>query len=234
MDVNEAPVVVDDAATTDEDTPVTISATSLLSNDSDPDADTLSIVGIDTTGTRGLVTDHGNGTYTYDPNDQFHYLAVGESTTDSFKFTVSDGCGGTATATARITITGVGDVVIDTCTVRATPIRALNYIKMSGHFDIPEAEIVPGEKIQVRILAPGGSVLFEEAITIRAADLRRGAYTYRTFLPRSPLGGVTLLTLDARRHTFELWVGGLGLSGLRYPLTLKLTVGDYLGCGQTK
>jgi len=234
LDANEAPVVVDDAATTDEDTPVTLSAASLLDNDTDPDADTLSIGGIDSTGTRGLVIDNGNGTYTYDPNGQFHYLAVGESTTDSFTYTVSDGRGGTAIATATVTITGASDLTIDKYSVRSSKIPANNCCKMSGSFDIPGAEVVAGERIHVRILVPDGSALFDEVITIRAADLRQGVYTYRTSLPKGSSGAVTLLKLDTTRHTFELWVEGLDLSGLSYPLTLKLTVDDYLGSGQTR
>ncbi len=233
IDVNEPPVVVNDTAKTDEDTPVIISAGRLLSNDSDPDGDTLSIVGIDTTGTRGLVTDNGNGIYKYDPNGQFDYLPAGASATDSFLVTVSDGHGATATGAVTITVAGASDLRIDQYSVRSSKIRANNYIKMSGYFDVPEAKIVAGGQIQVQILASGGPKLFEGVITINAADLRQGVYTYRASLPKGSSGAVTLLKLDTRRHTFELCVAGLDLSGLSYPLTLKLAVGDYTGSGQT-
>ena len=42
---NDAPVAVDDPATTVEDTPVTISAAALLANDTDVDGDTLTVTG---------------------------------------------------------------------------------------------------------------------------------------------------------------------------------------------
>jgi len=47
------------------------------------------------------------GTFTYDPNGQFEYLQAGDSTTDSFTYTVSDASGDTDTATVTITINGI-------------------------------------------------------------------------------------------------------------------------------
>ena len=44
----------------------------VLINDSDPNGnDVLSVAGVDLTGTRGLVIDNGDGTFTYNPNGQF-------------------------------------------------------------------------------------------------------------------------------------------------------------------
>jgi protocadherin Fat 4 len=232
-DVNEPPVVVNDTATTDEDTPVIISAASLLSNDSDPDADMLSIVSIDTAGTRGSVIDNGDGTYTYDPRGQFDYLPIGASAADSFLVTVGDGHGLTATGTVTITVTGTSDLVIDKYSVRSGKTTDNNCIKMSGSFDIPETELVAGERIRVRIFASSGPKLFDDVITIDAADLRQGVYTYRVSLPKGSSGAVALLKLDTRRQTFDLWVEGLDLSRLSYPLKLQLGVGDYVGSAQT-
>ena len=45
---------------------------------------------IDTTGTKGIVTDNGNGTFSYDPNGAFN-LALGTTATDTFNYTVKDG-----------------------------------------------------------------------------------------------------------------------------------------------
>jgi len=105
--VNDMPVANNDAATTDEDTAVNID---VLGNDSDIDGDALSVAGIDTAGTTGLVTDNGNGTYRYDPNGEFEYLGVGESAIDAFNYTIIDSNGGTDTAAVIVTITGVNDV----------------------------------------------------------------------------------------------------------------------------
>jgi len=59
-----------------------------------------------------LLTLNTNGTLTYNPNGQFEALKNGEITTDSFTYTLSDGNGGTDTATVTATITGVNDAPV--------------------------------------------------------------------------------------------------------------------------
>ncbi len=108
---NAAPIAQDDSGagfTTDEDTIFTTG--SVLDNDTDPNGDILVVAGLNTTGTLGLVTDNGDGAFGYDPNGQFEYLAVGEQVSDTFTYTVSDGHGGTDTATVTVKVTGVNDV----------------------------------------------------------------------------------------------------------------------------
>ncbi len=87
---------------------------SVLANDNHPESSTLSVQSIDTTGTLGQVTDNGDGTFTYDPNGQFEYLAAGEQATDTFTYTLNDGSGDAATAIVTITTTGVleGEYII--------------------------------------------------------------------------------------------------------------------------
>ncbi len=105
---NQVPTANDDGYSTDKDTPITTG--NVLLNDIDPDiTDTLSIDSFDTTGTKGIVTDNGDGTFKYNPNGQFGDLNEGESASDTFIYTVSDGNGGTDTATVTIVITGVYD-----------------------------------------------------------------------------------------------------------------------------
>ncbi len=95
--VNDNPTAVDDAATTDEDTPITIS---VLGNDSDVDGDSLTVSGV-TQGAHGVVTNNGTNA-SYSPASNFNG-------NDSFTYTVSDGHGGTATATVNVTINAVND-----------------------------------------------------------------------------------------------------------------------------
>ncbi len=113
--LNDPPLAEDDAAITNEDNPVTVSAPGVLDNDSDPNVgDTLTVTSVDTSGTVGAVTAwDADGSFTYDPNGQFEYLQAGGSTTDNFTYTVSDGNGGSDTATVTITINGVNDVPTD-------------------------------------------------------------------------------------------------------------------------
>ncbi len=54
------------------------------------------------------VTLNADGTIDYDPNGAFDFLQVGESTTDTFTYTIADQ-EGSETATVTVTITGVND-----------------------------------------------------------------------------------------------------------------------------
>lgn len=93
--VNDAPVARDDSATTEQDTAVTIN---VLGNDSDVDGDVVSISSFDATSTGGgTITDNGDGMLTYSP-------LAGFAGTDSFGYTVSDGNGGTGSATVTIDV----------------------------------------------------------------------------------------------------------------------------------
>ena len=112
--VNTDPIATDDGTPdptgfiTDEDTQFTTA--NVLLNDADVDSgDVLSVSSVDTTGTVGLVTDNGDGTFDYDPNGAFETLGVGDSATDSFVYTVSDASGGSDTAVVSITVQGVND-----------------------------------------------------------------------------------------------------------------------------
>ncbi len=103
---NQAPDAVDDPnVTTDEDNATTIA---VLANDSDPDGDALTLTGLDTSGTLGTATVNGNSV-DYDPGSAFQSLAAGETATDSFGYSVSDGRGGVDSATVTVTVNGLDE-----------------------------------------------------------------------------------------------------------------------------
>jgi hypothetical protein len=96
--VNDLPVAVDDSATTDEDTAVTVA---VLSNDTDLDNDTLDVV--NTTGvTNGSAVVNANETITFTPAEGFHG-------TVTFDYSMTDGNGGSDVGTVTITINPVND-----------------------------------------------------------------------------------------------------------------------------
>ncbi|SMF94270.1 CshA-type fibril repeat-containing protein [Methylomagnum ishizawai] len=97
-----APVVTDDSATTDEDVPVTIKA---LQNDSDPEGDTLTIVGV-ADPANGTATAGNGGIVTYKPDAGF----VG---TDNFTYSVSDGQGHTSVGSITVTVDSGAPVALD-------------------------------------------------------------------------------------------------------------------------
>lgn len=104
---NEVPVAGNDGANTAEDSATANLIATLLANDSDPDGDSLHVVSVDATSTRGLVDfDMTAQTLVYDPNGAFDSLREGQTDTDSFTYTISDG-ELTATAVATVIIDGV-------------------------------------------------------------------------------------------------------------------------------
>jgi hypothetical protein len=76
----------------------------VLTNDSDVDNDTLSVDSV-TQPTNGTASINLNGTIRYTPNADFNG-------SDSFDYTISDGNGGTATATVNITVNEVPEAII--------------------------------------------------------------------------------------------------------------------------
>jgi VCBS repeat-containing protein len=105
---NAPPVVGNVSASTDKHTAIDIN---VLSSDSDPDGDTLTVTGVNTTGTQGTVAINPNGSIHYDPNGQFNGLSQGQTATDTFGYTVSDGFQ-TASGTVTVTISGVNDAPV--------------------------------------------------------------------------------------------------------------------------
>jgi len=95
--INDAPVGVDDDATTDEDVAVVVD---LIGNDTDPDSGSLTISSLGTP-TSGSVIDNGDGTVTYTPNPEF-------AGSDSFTYSVTDGLL-SDDALANITVAVVND-----------------------------------------------------------------------------------------------------------------------------
>ena len=89
--MNSAPDAVDDRESTPFETPVDIA---VLTNDSDPDGDPLSVVDF-TQPQNGTLVLNADGTFTYTPD-------AGFSGDDFFNYTISDGNGGTDVATVRL------------------------------------------------------------------------------------------------------------------------------------
>ena len=108
--INDAPAAADDSGAgfgTDEDNSFTTG--DVFANDTDVDGGPPRVAAVDRTGTLGLVTNNGDGTFGYDPNGKYESLGDGDSATDSFGYTYSDRRGGTDTATVTIGISGVND-----------------------------------------------------------------------------------------------------------------------------
>ncbi|PZV24119.1 MAG: hypothetical protein DCF12_17850 [Snowella sp.] len=95
--VNRSPVANGDSATTKQNQAVTLLATNLLANDTDPDGDKLTLSSVKSA-VNGSVVLNASGNPVFTPTANF-------SGNSSFDYVISDGKGGTATATVKVLVT---------------------------------------------------------------------------------------------------------------------------------
>jgi hypothetical protein len=122
----EAPVAADDSLTTAEDSQGQVD---VLTNDSDVDGDTLSVIG-STNGAHGTVSCLPAGTCTYVP-------AANYAGADAFTYTVSDGNGGSDTGAVSVTVTPENDApVADDETLTTQMDTPANVNVLTGDVDV--------------------------------------------------------------------------------------------------
>jgi large repetitive protein len=106
----QPPTAVNDTAATGKNTPVDID---VLANDKNPAGGRLRVASVNTAGTKGKVTINPDGTVRYDPDGQFTRLTRGQTATDRFRYTDTNGMPVTNTrpnsATVTVTVTGSDD-----------------------------------------------------------------------------------------------------------------------------
>ncbi|PZD73397.1 Hemolysin, chromosomal [Acaryochloris thomasi RCC1774] len=119
FEVGDAPVAPNDRITVNETGRVNgnVLADNGDGADSDPNGDLLTVSAVNgrdadintqiTLLSGALLTLNSDGTFQYDPNNQFASLAARENATDQFTYTVTDGDGETDTATVDVEIKGL-------------------------------------------------------------------------------------------------------------------------------
>ena len=127
---NPAPSAANDSASTTEETPVTIT---VLANDTDPDGDPLTVTAA--SAPNGTVVRNADGTLTYTPNTNY-------TGTDTISYTISDGQGGTSSATVTVTIGGTDDapVAVGTLPARNAADAASVSYPTAGGFSDPDGD----------------------------------------------------------------------------------------------
>ncbi len=204
--VNDAPTAVADTANVGENGPAITIA--VRDNDSDPDTSNMLVVTSVTQGTQGGSVTLNSGTVMYDPNGRFESLADGQTDTDTFSYTVSDGYGGTSSAAVTVTVNGAND---------------------------PPA-ITPGQACQVSDLAPQGRTVCtvevndpdNDAFMFSIVSGNPGAPSNGLFAINASTGAVTvnnpaLLSLGAT-HQLEIEVADAG--GLTDRETISIMVAN--------
>lgn len=94
---NRPPIAVLDNFSTDEDTQLTFNGSNLLSNDSDPDGDNLSLDSVASASNMGGTITRSSSTYTFTPKS-------GTTGTDKFLYVVADDAGNTSIGTVEVDI----------------------------------------------------------------------------------------------------------------------------------
>nr|WP_283804873.1 DUF4082 domain-containing protein [Rhodopseudomonas sp. B29] len=96
--VDQPPIAVNDGGfTAAKNTALTINASSLLANDSDPNNDTLTITGVSNAVNGAVSFNAQTNTITFNPNTDY----VGSA---AFNYSISDGHGGTASAGVTLNV----------------------------------------------------------------------------------------------------------------------------------
>lgn len=159
---NQPPEAVNDSATVTNVSSVVID---VLTNDSDPNGDSLEVVGA------GGAT---NGTGLRLNSTQVLYTPTTSTTsttasTDSFTYTVSDGRGGsdTATITVNINENGAPTAVADTTTIQAGGTATIDVVANDSDIDGDSLQLVPfGPNVNIEQLDNGGSLAIENGQVI--------------------------------------------------------------------
>lgn len=180
--LNSAPVAANDSATVSEDGAVDIS---VLSNDSDADGDSLIVSGVGAT-SHGAVINNG-GAITYIPSPDYYG-------SDNFSYTVSDGNGGTSTATVSILVSSVNDAPTandDNASVlisqTATIMVLDNDSDIEGNVPLSVVSVTQGSK--------GSSVVVIGDSVSYTAGKRSGNDTF-TYTVKDSLGATSTATVS--------------------------------------
>jgi len=169
--VNDLPVAGDDSAATDEDTPLQLPASGLLTNDADVDGQTLTVTaaGPATNGTVALA----GGVVTFTPAANFNGAA-------SFDYTISDGTA-TDTGTVTITVNAVNDPPLatddTTSTAEDTPLVIAATTLLANDSDVEGQTITltqAGGAVNGTVDLAGGNITFTPAANFNGA----ASFTY--------------------------------------------------------
>jgi hypothetical protein len=174
VDVNDLPNAVNDSAGVNEDSFVDIA---VRGNDTDADGHSLTITAVSNP-PNGSATINANGTIRYTPDPNFNGV-------DSFTYTISDGFGGSDTASVTVTVNPVDDLptaAADSVSVNGPTPTALSILANDPDID-------GGAKTVMSIA--GSAVTAGQTVTLASGATARlnadGTITYTHFMPANRL-----------------------------------------------
>ncbi|MFM1557748.1 MAG: beta strand repeat-containing protein [Roseibacillus sp.] len=113
VEVGLATIAMDDTATTDEDTAITLLDGAVDNVLTDDVGTGLLVTAFDATSAQGAAVNvNQDGTFSYDPRGAgpLQALAIGEQVVDSFTYTVTDFANNAAVVNVNVTVNGVNDI----------------------------------------------------------------------------------------------------------------------------
>lgn len=162
---NDAPVAVDDTATTSENEAVIIS---VLGNDTDADdGHVLTLMSASAPSDKGTATVVSNELH-FTPGTSFDYLAQGETEVVTVNYTMRDDHDAESSSTVAITVTGVNDAAVVTGADTGTATE-------SGGLGLPGVPGAQGDLLSTDV--DGTADAFQEQITSVATATGYGSYT---------------------------------------------------------
>lgn len=135
---NAPPTANSDAFSATQNTALTILAADLLSNDTDPNADTLSVTGV-TNGSGGTVAFNGA------TNDVIFTPTAGYTGPASFTYAISDGHGGVATGNVAVTVNPPGLTTYSLFVPTDTPSQPNNNDGLALEVGVKFRSTTPGD-----------------------------------------------------------------------------------------
>ncbi|KOY46212.1 polymer-forming cytoskeletal family protein, partial [Vibrio parahaemolyticus] len=150
--VNDLPQPEDQAFTIGEDGVLTFTDQDLLDGATDIDGDDLSVEGVTYTGADGVLTDNGDGTYSFAPNENFN----GDV---NFTFDVSDGTD-TVTANIDVSVTPENDPPVAGST--AYTVHEDNSITISDEQLLANSSDVEGDVVVDSVSYSGTDGVFQD------------------------------------------------------------------------
>ena len=215
--VNDPPVAVDDAVSTNEDTPLVFPATQLAANDTDAEHDTLTVTAVSATASThgtvsltsgGLPGPAGQGNPPPPPGSVVYTPAADFNGSADFDYTVSDGHGGTATGHVRVTVASVNDAPVVTASTgsvgytenaAATPVDPGITVTDADSTDLTGATI----QITTGCTDPEDVLAFNAGAGLAPGHAARAAANAPVVTP-GPAGPITAAGYDATTCTLTL------------------------------
>jgi len=116
-----------------------------------------------------------DGTYLYDEDSAFGHLGQGQTTVDSFQYTVKDAYGATSTATARITVTGINDgpkAVADNATTNEDTAVSIAVLNNDTDVDVGDSKTLLSATgaLHGTLGISGGNVVYTPHANYNGAD----------------------------------------------------------------